>query len=89
MALGAQARDVLSMIMREGVLLACIGIAVGLPFVFGAARFARAMLFQLSATDPLSVIGAVLFLFGIAIVAGLIPARRATKVDPLVALRSE
>jgi hypothetical protein len=89
MALGAQAGDVLSMIMREGVLLACIGIAVGLPFVFGAARFARAMLFQLSPTDPLSVIGAVLFLFGIAIVAGLIPARRATKVDPLVALRSE
>src|SRR5204863_5128676 len=55
MALGAQARDVLTMIMREGVMLACIGIAVGLPFVFGVTRFAQTMLFHLSATDPLSL----------------------------------
>ena len=89
MALGAQARDVLTMIMREGVMLACIGIAVGLPFVFGVTRFAQTMLFHLSETDPLSLTGAALFLFTVAIVAGLIPARRATKVDPLVALRYE
>ena len=89
MALGAQTRDVLSMIMREGVLLALIGIAAGLVIVFGVTRFARAMLFELSPTDPLSVIGAVAFLFAVAILAGLIPARRATKVDPLVALRYE
>jgi len=89
MALGAQTRDVLSMIMREGVLLALIGIAAGLVIVFGVTRFARAMLFELSPTDPLSVIGAVAFLFVVALIAGLIPARRATKVDPLVALRYE
>jgi putative ABC transport system permease protein len=89
MALGAQARDVLTMIMRECLMLACVGIAVGLPFVWGVTRFARTMLFQLSPTDPLSLAGAALFLFVVAIVAGLIPARRATKVDPLVALRYE
>jgi predicted permease len=89
MALGAQARDVLMMIMREGVLLACIGIAVGLPFVWGVTRFAQTMLFHLSPRDPLSLIGAALFLFAVAFAAGLIPARRATKVDPLVALRCE
>jgi putative ABC transport system permease protein len=89
MALGAQARDVLSMILREGVVLASVGIAVGLPFVFGATRFARSMLFNLSPMDPLSLTGAALFLFAVAIVAGLIPARRAAKVDPLVALRYE
>ncbi len=89
MALGAQTTDVLAMIMREGLLLACIGIAAGLLLVLGVTRFARAMLFQLSPTDPLSLAGAALFLFVVAIVAGLIPARRATKVDPLVALRYE
>jgi len=89
LALGAQTTDVLAMIMREGLLLAGIGIAAGLLLVFGVTRFARAMLFQLSPTDPLSLAGAALFLFVVAMVAGLIPARRATKVDPLVALRYE
>jgi predicted permease len=89
MALGAQRRDVLSMVMREGVLLACVGIAVGLPFVFGVTRFARTMLFGLTPTDPVSLTAAALFLFAVTIIAGLIPARRATKVDPLVALRYE
>jgi putative ABC transport system permease protein len=89
LALGAQARDVLTMIMREGVILACIGIVVGLPFVWGLTRFAESMLFKLSPRDPLSLIGAALFLLAVAIIAGLIPARRASKVDPLVALRYE
>jgi putative ABC transport system permease protein len=89
MALGAQSRDVLAMIMREGVMLASIGIVVGLPFVWGVTRFAKAMLFHLSPTDPLSIVGAAVFLFAVAMVAGVIPARRATKVDPLVALRYE
>jgi putative ABC transport system permease protein len=89
MALGAQTRNVLTMIMREAVLLVCVGIAVGLPFVFGVTRFARTMLFGLSPTDPLSLTAAALFLFAVAMIAGLVPARRATKVDPLVALRYE
>ncbi len=89
MALGAQTHDVLTMIMREGVWLVCIGIAVGLPVVFAVTRFAQTLLFKLSPTDPLSLIGASLFLFTVAIIAGFIPARRAAKVDPLVALRYE
>ncbi|HJZ83236.1 MAG TPA: FtsX-like permease family protein, partial [Pyrinomonadaceae bacterium] len=89
MALGAPGGAVLSMIMREAVMLVCVGIGVGLPFVFGLTRFAQSMLFDLSPADPLSLFGAALFLFAVAMVAGLAPARRATKVDPLVALRYE
>ena len=77
------------MIMREAVLLACVGIAVGLPFVFGVTRFGRTMLFGLGPMDPLSLTAAASFLFAVAMVAGFIPAWRATKVDPLVALRCE
>ena len=89
MALGASGRAVLSMIMREGLLLVCVGIAIGLPFVFGLTRFAQSMLYGLSPADPLSLTAAALFLFGVAMVAGFFPARRASKVDPLVALRYE
>ena len=89
MALGAQAHMVLSMIMREGFVLAAVGIAIGLPFVIGLTRLARSMLFGLSRTDPISLMAAALFLFGVAMVAGFVPARRASKVDPLVALRYE
>jgi predicted permease len=89
MALGAPGSVVLSMIMREGVMLVGVGIAVGLPFVFGLTRFAQSMLFGLGPADPLSLTGATLFLFAVAMVAGFIPARRASKVDPLLALRWE
>jgi len=89
MALGAPGGAVLSMIMREGLMLVLVGIAVGLPFVLGLTRFARSMLFDLSPADPLSLTGAALFLFAVAMVAGFIPARRASKVDPLLALRWE
>jgi putative ABC transport system permease protein len=89
MALGAQTRNVLSMILREAVMLAVVGILVGLPFVFVVTRFAASMLFGLTPTDPLSLTAAAVFLFGIAMVAGFLPARRATKIDPLEALRYE
>jgi predicted permease len=89
MALGAQAGAVLSMIMRESATLAVIGIAVGVPVALGVTRFAQTMLFGLSPTDPLSLSGAALFLFIVAMFAGFIPARRASKVDPLQALRYE
>ena len=89
MALGAQSRNVLSMILREAVLLVLIGLIVGLPAVFLATRFASTMLFGLTPTDPISLSLAALLLFVVAMVAGYLPARRATKVDPLVALRYE
>jgi predicted permease len=89
MALGAQTGNVLSMILREAVMLAFVGIIVGLPFVFGVTRFASTMLFGLTPTDPLSLTAAAVFLFGVALLAGFLPARRASKIDPLEALRYE
>jgi len=89
MALGAKSRNVLTLILREAVLLVIVGLAVGIPLALYAARFASSLLFDLSPSDPvsLSIAGAVLLV--VALVAGYIPARRATKVDPLVALRDE
>ena len=89
MALGARSREVLSLILREALLLVLVGVALGLPVVFGSTRFASTLLFGLTPTDPLSLAGAAMLLFAVALVAGYIPARRATKVDPLVALRYE
>jgi len=89
MALGARSRAVLSLILREALLLVVVGLAVGVPAVFAATRFASTLLFGLTPTDPLSLIGAALLMFVVALVAGYIPARRATRVDPLIALRYE
>jgi predicted permease len=89
MALGARSREVLSLILREALLLVVVGVVVGLPVVYASTRFASTLLFNLTPTDPLSVVGAALLLFAVAFIAGYIPARRATKVDPLVALRYE
>ena len=89
MALGAQSRNVLSLILREAVLLVLIGVAVGLPVIYAATRFAATLLFELKPTDPLSLTLAGLLLFAVAMLAAYLPARRATKVDPLVALRYE
>jgi putative ABC transport system permease protein len=89
MALGAQSSVVRSLILREALLLVLVGLAVGLPAVFAVTRFASTLLFGLSPTDPVSLSLAGLALLVVALVAGYLPARRATKVDPLVALRYE
>jgi ABC-type antimicrobial peptide transport system permease subunit len=89
MTLGAGTGTVLSLILREAVVLVLIGIAVGVPVVLFVARFASTLLFQLSPTDPVSVVVASAVLLFVALLAGYIPARRATKVDPLAALRYE
>ena len=89
LALGARSRDVLTMILREAFLLVLIGVAVGLPVVFLVTRFASALLFGLSPTDPISLIIAATMLLLVAFLAGYLPARRATKIDPLDALRYE
>ena len=88
-ALGAKTRDVLSLILKESIVLVLIGVGIGVPVVLYAVRFAKTLLFDLSSTDPVSLVGASLVLLIVAVVAGYLPARRATKVDPLEALRYE
>lgn len=89
MALGAQRMQVLRMVFRESMKLVLIGIVLGLPLALLLARLFNSMLFGLSSADPLSLTAVILVLAGVASIAGLLPARRATKVDPMVALRYE
>ena len=89
MALGARSGDVLTLVLRHGLGLALIGISVGLLIAFVTTRVMSTLLFDVSATDPVTFIGEALLLAFVAVVACYIPARRATKVDPLLALRYE
>jgi predicted permease len=89
MALGARRGGILRMILREALVLAGIGLVVGLPSAWAATRFIRSMLYGLKATDPVTIVAATLMTAAVAVVAGYVPARRATKVDPMVALRFE
>jgi predicted permease len=89
MALGAQSRDVLKMVLRRGVLMALSGAAVGLAGSLFLTRVISNQLYGVSATDPLTFIGVSMFLLAVAVLACYIPARRATKVDPIISLRDE
>ncbi len=89
MALGAQASDVRSMIVRQGLTLALIGIGVGLIGAWALRRVMSNLLFGVSVTDPLTFISVPALLAGVALLACYLPARRATKIDPMAALRSE
>jgi putative ABC transport system permease protein len=88
-ALGARPVDVLRLIITQGMRPAIIGIAVGLAAAWLAARLIRGMLFGISAYDPVTFVVVPVFLAGIALLATYVPARRATRVDPMVALRAE
>ncbi len=89
MALGAQEKDVLSLVVRQGSQLAITGVAVGLPLALMVTKALRSQLYGVTATDPVSYVGISLMLAAIALVASYVPARRAANVDPMVALRSE
>ncbi|HEV8366339.1 MAG TPA: ABC transporter permease [Pyrinomonadaceae bacterium] len=89
MALGAGSKSILMMVLRETVLLVIGGLLIGVPAAFLATRLISSQLYGLSSGDPTTFIAAVIILIGVAITAGYLPARRASRVNPLIALRYE
>ena len=89
MALGAESRDVLKLVLRQGMTLAGLGIGLGLLGALGLTRLLKTLLLGVSTTDPLAIGLAALLLAGVMLLACYLPARRATRVDPMIALRCE
>jgi putative ABC transport system permease protein len=87
MALGAAKEDVLKMVVGQGMLLAVFGVGVGLILALALSRFLASMVFGVSALDPATFGGVTFLLSGVALLATYIPARRATRIDPMDALR--
>jgi ABC-type antimicrobial peptide transport system permease subunit len=89
MALGAEPASVRWQVLRETLVLVCIGIAIGVPAALAGTRLVRSMLFGLGFADPIVIVAAAALLALVAALAGFLPARRAARVDPMVALRYE
>jgi ABC-type antimicrobial peptide transport system permease subunit len=89
MALGAQPAGVLWQVLRESMLILAIGVGLGVPITLAATRLVQSQLYGLSPFDPVIVIAAAAFVACVTVLAGYFPARSATKVDPMVALRYE
>ena len=89
MALGARGGNIAWMILRETLVLVLLGLVIGVPIALFAAKFVSSQLFGLQAADPAALIGAAVVLTLVALFAGYFPARRASRVNPLTALRYE
>ena len=89
MALGAQRNRVVWMVLREVVLLAAAGLAIGVPAALAASKLVQSFLFGMKPNDPLALTGAVVTLAIAAILAGYLPARNASRIDPMISLRHE
>jgi ABC-type antimicrobial peptide transport system permease subunit len=88
-ALGAQRQDVLRMVIKQGLVLVVFGLVAGVMVAFGATRFLQSLLFGVKPTDPWTFAAVCGLLISVGVLACYIPARRATRVDPMVALRYE
>jgi ABC-type antimicrobial peptide transport system permease subunit len=87
MSIGAEAKNILGMVIADGAKLATAGIGIGLLAAFGLTRFIRSLLFGVAVTDPVTFVVMVLVVLGVALVASIVPARKAASVDPLIALK--
>jgi ABC-type antimicrobial peptide transport system permease subunit len=88
-ALGAQRRDVLALVVGQGLKLALLGLVLGLVAALAVTRFVASLLYGVTATDPVTFVGVSLLLLAVAVLASWLPARRATKLDPMTVLRHE
>jgi ABC-type antimicrobial peptide transport system permease subunit len=89
MALGAQGRHIVRLVIHEGLLMTALGTGIGLIGAAGLTQFLASQLFDVSPTDPMTFVGVTLLLVAVALLASYVPARRAARVDPIVALRYE
>jgi ABC-type antimicrobial peptide transport system permease subunit len=87
MALGAQIGDVLRLVMRRAMLLAVVGIGIGVAGAFAVTRYMRTLLFEVKPVDTITFVAVAIVLASVVLVACLVPARRAAKIDPLQALK--
>ncbi|MCI0665475.1 MAG: FtsX-like permease family protein, partial [Acidobacteria bacterium] len=88
-ALGATTFNILKLVLKQGMILTSIGILLGLAASFALTRVLRGLLYDVKSTDPATFFGVALLLFAVATLASYIPARRATKVDPMITLKHE
>ena len=89
MALGAERQNVLQMVMRESLILVAIGVAIGIAAALGAGRVVESLLFGLTPRDATTSAAAIAVMVGVSVLAGYLPARRASRLDPMAALRHD